>query len=64
MSAKLIKNYFRYVKCIDQFAIPISLKAFNNQKHFKSNIGGISTLLIYSFYVFYLIYVIVLWQTN
>ncbi|KAM3126772.1 hypothetical protein pb186bvf_021125 [Paramecium bursaria] len=61
---KPFHTYFDCIKQIDLFGIPITLKAFDNQRIFKSNIGGITTFFIYSFYLSYLIYVLILWQTN
>ena len=57
-------NIFGCVKQLDHFGIPIALKAYNNQKKFKSIVGGVTTFLIYSFYLAYLIYILILWWTN
>ena len=64
MFLKFIKNHRGFIRDIDQFGIPISLRGFNNKKNFKSIVGGACTFLIYSFYLSYLIYVLVLWKTN
>lgn len=53
-----------YIKALDQFGINFIPTHKKHEQQFKSFIGGLTSVLLYSACLAYLIYKLYLWQSN